>query len=644
MSARIELERSVITMKKLLALVLAIAMLCTMSSALALNYQSHFENEATFETMEEARENGPKWLAEYTQRDYKADYCMDGYPEGTTWVYRSPRMYSAVSAAVRMNTTILVYTDKAFASKDEAKAYLEDLGLIDIINEAFGSVVLVTPINKETGFGDADQLAYYKLQTAMCNTSAAEGARGGPRVYIADSAYYGGLTNRYAIGIDGGATFLNNYVAPVMDYVSRLGGMLLVGGSMDLISKVASPVPAYLVNAEADTLEKYKAGNNADAYGVEDDVRHFYNQALPLQGVYSEVAENIDLKALVAKVYNNMFIKAQRIPVIKAGIYNPGTLYTDHSFNQAPYSLGNRVAFYTGKTAGGLEIIEQHSDRFKDINVSGGDYSIVGEYLDSWWEVLPEEVLDGTAAPHSIPLILGNHGGGDDVMQFIDEIGLLPVCERERVAIVAAYHSGITAINNKALPALVRYMLETYPALDPSRVYACGYSMGGMATAAATYGAPDLFAAVCPMAIPWYNPTEEEIANIPQYDMPIMLTTSGYDAFYQHDVGIRAGYQGIINDFLGYNEMDKIEQYDFEAYPGSGFKPDVYMRRTLNGEYVNHTWLLKNKDGVPMVGVNVTEHLIHALYQEYGEVVWNFFHHYARDPETKAVIYNPVGF
>ena len=145
------------------------------------------------------------------------------------------------------------------------------------------------------------------------------------------------------------------------------------------------------------------------------------------------------------------------------------------------------------------------------------------------------------------------------------------------------------------------------------------------------------------MAIPYYRQTEEEEANIYQYDIPVMLTTSGYDAFYTHDKGIANGYQGILNNFLGYNEMDKIE-YDFDAYPGSGFEPDIYMRRTLNGEYVNHTWLLKNKDGVPMVGVNVTEDLIHALYQEYGEVVYSFMRHYARDPETKEIIYNAYGF
>ena len=51
------------------------------------------------------------------------------------------------------------------------------------------------------------------------------------------------------IGIGIGATFLNNYVAPVLDYVSRIGGLLLINGTMERIREVADEVPAYLVNA-----------------------------------------------------------------------------------------------------------------------------------------------------------------------------------------------------------------------------------------------------------------------------------------------------------------------------------------------------------------------------------------------------------
>ena len=135
------------------------------NSASALNYQQHFSNEASFETLEEARLNGPALLAKLTGRTYVPDPALDTYPVGTTFVYRSARMFTNLSAATRMNTNILVYTDKSFESKDEALAFLKGLGLTDIIGKAFGSVMLITPIDKEKGFGTADQTAYYQLQS-----------------------------------------------------------------------------------------------------------------------------------------------------------------------------------------------------------------------------------------------------------------------------------------------------------------------------------------------------------------------------------------------------------------------------------------------------------------------------------------------
>ena len=95
-------------MKKLLCLVLVLT-LALSSSAMALNYTMRMENEATFETMEEVQVNGPAFFNELTGRDsYGPDAAMEGYPEGTTWVYRSANMYTNSSAAPRMSTTILV--------------------------------------------------------------------------------------------------------------------------------------------------------------------------------------------------------------------------------------------------------------------------------------------------------------------------------------------------------------------------------------------------------------------------------------------------------------------------------------------------------------------------------------------------------
>ncbi len=42
-----------------------------------------------------------------------------------------------------------------------------------------------------------------------------------------------------------------------------------------------------------------------------------------------------------------------------------------------------------------------------------------------------------------------------------------------------------------------------------------------------------------------------------------------------------------------------------------------------------------------MVGVSVTEDLIHGSYGEYANFGWNFMKQYSRDLETGEIIYNP---
>ena len=628
-------------MKRFLSLALVLILACTLSSgALALNYTAHMTNEATFETMEEARVNGPAYLKEFTGREgYVPDPCMDGYPEGTTYVYRSANMYTALSAAPRMSTTILVYVDKQFSGKEEAKAYLDELGLPAIVDAAYGSVLLVTPADPEKGFGDADQYAYYQLQSAMTNIggSGAEGS-------YADNAYYGGLTYRYVIGIDGGATFINNYVSSTLDYVGRIAGLLLVNGTMERIRKVASEVPVYLVNPTDVALEKYKAANGVDAWGYDGDAEIWYNQNLPLRKVTALYDENVDLSVLVPEVYDTLFVKVMRNAVVRNGLYTASTPYRNYNFNDAPYSIAERNAFYTGKTEGNVLVTEHHEDRFAEIADERGGY------IDVWYELLPEEALDGSIPDHSMPLILFNHGGGDDPMQYLDEIGGIAIAEHERVAIVAPYHS---SVNNLpvALTALVRYMLDTYPALDPSRVYVTGYSMGGRASVAALCGDAKLFAAAVPQGAVFFPDTDNYKDQYADIDLPILCCTSTYDYHVDPDARklrwsdwngfsfIYFDYLTLINLFLGYNEMPTTE-YDFDQYPYSGFKGDSYRREVVNGEYGCHTWFFE-KDGVPMVGLSIIEDLPHGLYQEYAKIAWNFMKHYSRNQETGEIVYAP---
>jgi len=273
-------------MRCLTIIVVLVVSLLPSYRAFALNYSGSQGNPATFETLEETRASSPVAVAQLETNNgkaFKSHPVLDGYPKGTTYVYRSANLFGG-RAAARLNTNILLFTDKSFSSKDAALAYLKNLDLIRIIDEAIGSVVLVTPSDPKAGFTAGDQKYYYALQTAIL-AQKASGKAGDVTNYYSDAEYFGGYGYTYVIGIDGGATFLNNFVAGTFDYVSRIAGMLLINGKMENIRNVASLVPVYLVNAPEPVIAKYKEANNVDAYMSASGIETYFNQAFPLKSV-----------------------------------------------------------------------------------------------------------------------------------------------------------------------------------------------------------------------------------------------------------------------------------------------------------------------------------------------------------------------
>lgn len=624
-------------MKRLFSLVLALCMMVSIN-AFALHYTGNLGNEATFETLEEARISGPAFFHAQNGKDYISDPCLEGYPEGTTYIYRSPDMYG-VTAAVRENTSFAVFAEKAFESKDAAYAYLTSLGLIDIINEARGSIVLITPAD-HTAFTRADQYAYYKLQSAMFNQSGSV-KNGDVTTYYSDAAYYGSFGYLYVIGTDGGATFLNNYIASNTDHVGRIAGMLLINSKIDHVRKIAQFVPVYLVGAQESVVEKYKEANEVNASGYDKSHSFYFNQAQPLKKVVLPYDNTLTPAEYIKDAYYNLFIKAMRIPVRTQAVYASGA-YSGYNLDQSPYSLCERNAIINGKTADGIQVIRNYSEKQFSQFVTEK-----GEYLDTWYEILPEEVLNNTAPAGTVPLWLACHGGGDDPVQFVNEIGLLKLSGEERFAMVAPAYQSIysdSAVCGKAMCAAVEMMLQKYPALDASRVYVTGYSMGGGTTVTSFMNNVRMFAAAIPMAAGSLKGTDEQIAALNEYGLPFMQVTSFYDpvAFSAATGTPKEMVEINMNSYLKFNKINKtIDKFDYEAYPINGFQADLCIQSTLNNEYTNKRWFFVNDEGAPIVGFCFTYDLIHALYPEYGYMAWDFAKHFSRNQQTGKILYNP---
>ena len=128
------------------------------------------------------------------------------------------------------------------------------------------------------------------------------------------------------IGIDGGATFLNNYVAGTFDYVSRIAGMLLVNGKMDNIRNVAALVPVYLVNPSDAVLAKYKKANDVDAYMTAGSLETYFHQALPLKKVVVARDQNPD----AARYIKDALLQPVRQGDARAG-HQAGPLHRLHA-------------------------------------------------------------------------------------------------------------------------------------------------------------------------------------------------------------------------------------------------------------------------------------------------------------------------
>lgn len=627
-------------MKKIISLGASMLLLIgAATQAYATGFTGELGNEATFETLQEANQNSVDIVSSIVENDTKVfatHPVLDGYPEGTTFVYRSANQYAG-RAAARLNTNIFVYAPEHFENKDDAMAYLKDLGLIKLIDEAVGSIVLVTPIGES--FDMADVASYYALQTAMLSQKEAKPLEDGTAIYYSDAEYFGGYGFEYFIGIDDGATFFNNYIAPEIDFSGRMAGVLLFGGDMQRTRQPATFVPIALVNSDEAIVSKYRAVNGVDAQEVMDGRVVSYNQQWPLRKVIDISEETVDKAALIEEVYRGMMVKAMRVPVLTQGMNSAGTPYSGYGFDEAPYSLCDRCYVVDGKTEGGVVMISHQGDddRFAEYKTEAG------EYIDVWYEYLPQEVLDGTAPAGSVPLILCNHGGGDDARVFVDEFGLIELSEKERVALVAPDHQTVGSVRGPALTAVAKYMLEKYPALDASRVYMTGYSMGGGATYLAAYHEPTLFAAIAPFAGSATPMPEENAANFDGVELPTILSISAFDPAGRRlaalEGNLNEAEQGMVSTWAGINGK-KLPAFDFEKYPLFGQKADRTVTDTINDEFARTTWYFNNEKGEPRFAFIYVEDMVHALYPEYADMLWDFVKNYSRDPETKEIIYN----
>ena len=235
----------------------------------------------------------------------------------SVFVYRSANLYGGQTAA-RNNTAVVVFAERSFRGKDKALGFLTNLGLTEQIDSVTGSIILVTPADPGAGFTSTDLKNYYTLHSVLFTQKASERTNKGI-IYYSDAEYCGAYGKVYFIGIEGGATFINNYIAPGRhDCIGLCAGLMLIGGDMEASVKVSKYVPAYILNGSQTAVEQYRKVNGTDAYRVENNIEVFYNRTVPLRRVMAAENKQPELSACISNAFHSLFLQAQRVSVIRS--------------------------------------------------------------------------------------------------------------------------------------------------------------------------------------------------------------------------------------------------------------------------------------------------------------------------------------
>lgn len=454
------------------------------------------------------------------------------------------------------------------------------------------------------------------------------------------------ITNVKIIGLDDGATFINNKIA---DHANYVAGMLLVNGEMDEGIEVDQATPVYLVNPS-------------------DTVKSFYEQANAQEGVRTDLQKTVvgqeeDLDSAFKSAFEQIFIQNYRASNDVTEFYNlpmladrENTLEFEFELSESPVldQLGVTYNEKIHQTLPGMD---------------GKDYA--------WFEYLPDATLE--AEEKSVPLVVTLHGNQNDPRLQGDTSGWIETAAKENFIVVSPeyqtaeqnafftqepnrnIYGTVDGMGQDGIMTLIENLQEEYPQIDPSRIYVSGLSQGGAMTSLLGLKHSDVFAATAPVSgVNAYHEEIEEIQKDYQGNkIPFMYLCGDHDFFQMIPVdgSSEHGTSELFGDSVwasddnvhiysiltGYQTANGLEtaEMDMEANPYFGIQADAEEDIELGGKTA-HVYSLNDGDTTMMKLVAI-EDQAHWNQKAEAEYIWNFFKGFSRDTETGEVIVEAVG-
>ena len=496
----------------------------------------------------------------------------------------------------------LIYPDGKL-DKAGAEALLRELDIQPLLDSEYGTALVVNPVGDKYA-ADADFDAFVSL----FNASRGPG-------------------NLKVVGVGQGATFVNQVIAPKAG--GQIADILSVGGKPGKTVDAAG-VPAYIAGKGAAKVAKpYQAAVAAHA----DE---------PLQRVVVNVDEKAALKAVFADAWKQVLGRNYRYNNYNHTHYEGAKFGEYGSYELEPYldcaSLGIKriiVEQPVGQAPRGQEAPKQ-----------------------LWYEYWPEELLSG-APEHSVPVMVLLHGNQNDPRTQAETSGFLQVAAEDRFFVVEMEWQGTpnyAAMGHDGIESVLFQLFAKYPQLDPSRVYAEGLSAGSITATAlgikkshvftavgghsgGIFGGP--FKAYSTFDVLWAEATQKRDAVEVPY-CSVFGTKDNVVPYIKPDNWKDNNYLNAWNAYEQMNGMEVVQEMDFSIDPV--FAQKLRDRETIvtnKGDGIVLETGQLYKGDVPMIKLVAVMDYGHWNFQPTARIMWDFFSHYRRDPETKKLVYIP---
>ena len=484
-----------------------------------------------------------------------------------------------------------------------AEALLKELDIQPLLDSEYGTALVINPVGDKY-VADADFDAFVKL----FNASRGPG-------------------NLKVVGIGQGATFVNQVIAPKAG--GQIADILSIGGKP---GKTVDPagVPAYLAGKGAAKAAKpYQAAVAAHA----DE---------PLLRVMVNLDEKASLKAVFAGAWKQVLGRNYRYNNYNHTHYEGAQFGQYGSYEPEPYldceSLGIKRIIVEQPVGQG----QRGQDDPKQL----------------WYEYWPEELLEG-ASEHSVPVMVLLHGNQNDPRTQAETSGFIQVAGKERFFVVEMEWQGspnYQAMGHDGIESVLFQLFAKYPQLDPSRVYAEGLSAGSITATAlgikkshvftavgghsgGIFGGP--FKAYSTYDVLWAEATQKRGAVEVPY-CSVFGTKDNVVPYIKPDNWKDNNYLNAWNAYEQMNGMAVVREMDFSVDPV--FAQALRDRETIvtskgDGIVIETGQLYKGD--IPLIKLVAVVDYGHWNFQPTARIMWDFFKHYRRDPETKKLIYIP---